>query len=362
MLSNGYEGLQHGCPSAGVSLLQQVRTKYTYKFKQDALMPGLIFWKPRTPGLRHKITLDYEALGVYTGEPHPGLSAPIHKSGGRNATGRITCRHRGGGDPKVVREVDWARKGLDGLPGRVARVEADPGRSGFLALVRYAPEGQLPFYRYHLAPAEVKAGDILLAGPGAPVRPGNWLPLREVPVGMPLHCIELQPGKGGVLARSANTCAIIQSKQEQFATVQLPSGETRLINLDCRATVGQVSNHLQRLINLGKAGERRRQGWRPTVRGIAMNPIDHPHGGRGNGGRPSCSPWGVYKGKRTRRRNKSSNKFILVRAGGQPIEAFVQAKKWRARAKAEKSAVGRGGAAAAKAGAGGDKKAGAAKR
>ncbi|KAG2496366.1 hypothetical protein HYH03_005595 [Edaphochlamys debaryana] len=311
-------------------------------------MAGLIYWKPRTPGLRHKISIDYESLGIYTGPPVPSLSTPVHKTGGRNITGRITCRHRGGGDLKVLRDVDYSRRDVDGLPGVVQRVEADPNRSGWLALVKYCPEGRLPFVRYHLCPAEIKAGDTLLSGAGAPVKPGNVLPLREVPVGVPVHNLELTPGGGGQLARAASTAAAVTSKREDFAVVRLPSGETRLLSLDCRATVGQVSNHLQLLTNRGKAGESRRLGWRPSVRGIAMNPVDHPHGGRTNGGRPSCTPWGVYtKGKRTRRRNKSSNKFILVRAGGQPIEKFVQAKKWRARVKAEQKKAQQGGGAKA---------------
>ncbi|KAG2429897.1 hypothetical protein HXX76_010677 [Chlamydomonas incerta] len=335
-----------GSGAAG-TLLQFIRSKYTYKFKKAAPLPGLIYWKPSTPGTRHKISIDYAGLGVYTGPPHPELSTHVAKTGGRNNTGRITTRHRGGGAPKVVRDVDFDRQRVDGLSGVVQRLEADPGRSGWLALVKYSPEGQLPFYRYHLAPADVKAGDTLMSGHGAAVKPGNVLALRDVPIGVPIHNIELVPGRGGQLARAASTSAVVTSKQDTHAVVRLPSSETRLINLDCRATVGQVSNHLQRSINHGKAGARRNLGWRPTVRGIAMNPIDHPHGGRTNGGRPSCTPWGVYtKGQRTRPRNASSNKFIITRAGGQPIEKFVQAKKWRAQAKLEakkRAAAGGGG-------------------
>ncbi|GLC45254.1 54S ribosomal protein L2 mitochondrial [Pleodorina starrii] len=349
LLASGHEALQSG----GGFLLQLVRSKYTYKFKKAAPLPGLIYWKPTTPGLRHKITIDYESLGVYTGPPTAALSRRVGKTGGRNDTGRITTRHRGGGPPKVLREVEFDRRPLDGLAGVVQRVELDPNRSGFLVLVKYSPEGELPFLRYHLAPAELKPGDVMMSGSGAPVRAGNELPLREIPIGVPIHGLELLPGRGPVAARAACTSAVIQSKQEHHAVVKLPSTEIRLIPLDCRATVGQVSNHLQNLVNLGKAGERRKRGWRPSVRGIAMNPVDHPHGGRTNGGRPSCTPWGVYtKGTRTRRRNKGTNRFILVRKGGQPIEKFVQARKWRARAKLEKRMASGGGGGGKAAGAG----------
>ncbi|GLI67301.1 hypothetical protein VaNZ11_011487 [Volvox africanus] len=342
LFGSGHEALQSG----GGSLLQLIRSKYTYKFKKAAPLPGLIYWKPTTPGLRHKITIDYEALGVYTGPPTAALSRHVEKTGGRNHTGRITTRHRGGGPPKVLREVDFDRRKLDGLPGVVQRVELDPNRSGFLVLVKYSPEGELPFLRYHLAPAELKPGEVMMSGPGAPVKPGNELPLRDIPIGVPIHSLELKPGGGARVARAASTSAVIQSKQEHYAVVKLPSTEIRLIPLDCRATVGLVSNHLQNLVNLGKAGERRKRGWRPSVRGIAMNPVDHPHGGRTNGGRPSCTPWGVYtKGTRTRRRNKGSNGFILVRKGGQLIEKFVQARKWRARLKLEKLKESGGGGA-----------------
>lgn len=320
--------------------MQLVRSKYTYKFKKAATTPGLVYWKPRTPGLRHKISIDYDALGIYTGAPHQELAQLAQRSGGRNNHGRITTRHRGGGDPKVLRDVDFSRKQVDGVPGVIERLELDPNRSAFLALVKYAPEGQLPFYRYHIAPADVKPGDVMLSGKDAPVRPGSTLKLRDIPIGVAMHGIELRPGGGGQLARAAHTCAMIQSKSDEHAIVKLPSGETRMVGLDCRATVGLVSNHLQKMTNYGKAGARRKLGWRPSVRGIAMNPIDHPHGGRGNGGRPSCTPWGVYtKGKRTRRRNKVTNRFILFRAGGVPIEKFVQAKKWRAAVKAGKRAA-----------------------
>jgi len=189
-------------------------------------------------------------------------------------------------------------------------------------------EGALPLYRYHVAPHGVAPGAVIQSGDGAPVQPGCMLRLRDMPVGTPLHNIEYAPGAGGKAVRSAHTSAVVSVKQASHAVVRLPSGELRLFDLDCRATVGIVSNHLQRMTNLGKAGENRKRGRRGKTRGIAMNPIDHPHGGRTNGGRPSCTPWGVYtKGKRTRRRNNPSNVYIVARKGGQPIAKFMDAKK-----------------------------------
>ncbi|MEW5302464.1 MAG: hypothetical protein WDW36_005246 [Sanguina aurantia] len=327
------------------------RSKYTYKFKKAASMPGLIYWKPRTPGQRHKISIDFVKLGVYTGPPHKDLSAAVAKTGGRDGkTGRITCRGKGGGDAKVLRNVDYTRSDLDGVPGVVQRIEYDPNRTAFLALVRYEPAGQLPVFRYHVAPASVAVGDIMNSGRGAPITPGSVLQIRDIPLGVPIHNLEIHPGKGGQMVRAANTHAIIQAKQEKFAIIKLPSGESRLVDLACRATVGLVSNHLNKMVNLGKAGAKRKLGRRPITRGVAMNPIDHPHGGDTSGGRVSCSPWGVYaKGKRTRSRNKWTNKFILVRKGGQAIDKFVNAKKWRAAAARQTkiaNAAGGGGAAA----------------
>jgi len=322
------------------------RSKYTYKFKQDANTPGLVFWKPTTPGQRHKITIDYDNLGVYTGPPLKDLSFTGSNSGGRNNTGRITVRGRGGGMKKLVRVVDFDRSDMEGVPGVVERIELDPFRTGFLALTRYEPAGQLPVYRYHIAPEGIKVGDTLHSGPGSPVTTGSVLRLADIPPGVPIHNVELTPGSGAKLARAAHTAAYVQLKQEDAAVVKLPSGELRKFKLTCRATIGTVSNPLHKLTNLGKAGANRLRGRRPITRGIARNPVDHPHGGRTNGGRPSCTPWGVYcKGKRTRRRNKFSNQFILVRKGGQPIDKFVNAKKPKAA-----SAAGSGGGKQAAAG------------
>ncbi|KAJ9521179.1 hypothetical protein QJQ45_022902 [Haematococcus lacustris] len=316
-----------------------MRTRYTYAFKRSASVPGLIYWRPCTPGQRHKISIDYAALGVYTGPPAPELSFRKKSWGGRDWRGHLTVRGRGGGVKKVVRVVDYARCEQGERPGVVERVELDPNRTGFLAYVRYDSEdpAQPAVYRYHLAPDKVRIGDVLHSGPEAPIRPGSSLPLRNIPVGVEVHNIELEPGKGGVMARSAGTYATIQYKEEHSVIVRLPSSEVRRLHPDCRAVIGRVSNHMLRLTNAGKAGTNRLRGRRPKVRGYAMNPIDHPHGGRTNGGRPSCSPWGLYaKGRKTRRRNKWTNMFIIERAGGQPIAKFVQGKKKVAAAEVER--------------------------
>ncbi len=280
---------------------------------------GLVYWKPSTPGQRHKITLDYEALGVYTGPPLPSLSVKAPRTGGRDHTGRIRTRGRGGGEERLLRRVDYDRSDIEGVTGVVQRIEHDPNRTGFLALTRYDRPGSLPEFRYHVAPHGLAPGSKIVSGDGAPIAPGCVLKLRDIPIGQPVFNLELQPGRGGKLVRAAHTCAVITVKQEHNAIIKLPSGEMRLFALDCRATVGTVSNQLQGMTNKGKAGTNRNRGRRPKVRGIAMNPVDHPHGGRTNGGRPSCSPWGVYtKGKRTRRRNNPTNQYILVRFSSCP--------------------------------------------
>ncbi|KAG1656110.1 hypothetical protein FOA52_010292 [Chlamydomonas sp. UWO 241] len=313
---------------AGAYQLQFARSKYTYRFKRQKDVEGLIYWQPTTPGQRHKISIDFDALGVYTGPPVPSLSTPVTRTGGRDHTGRLRVRGRGGGDARVLRTVDYDRRDLDGVKGIVQRVEADPNRSAFLALTRYDRAGALPVYRYHVAPLGCAPGSVLMAGDSAPVLPGCVLRLRDIPVGQPLHNLEYTPGAGGKAARAAHTSAVISVKHEHYAVVKMPSGELRKFPLECRATIGIVSNHLQRMINMGTAGANRARGRRPKVRGIAMNPVDHPHGGRTNGGRPSCTPWGVFtKGKRTRRRNNPSNTYIVMRKGGQSIAKFADAKK-----------------------------------
>jgi len=316
------------------------RSKYTYAFKRAANTPGLIFWKPQTPGQRHKISLDYKALGVFDGPPKPELSMRVPNTGGRAWTGRVTVRGRGGGMKKVLRQVDFARD-TSSEGGIVERIEADPNRSGFLALVRYeSPDGLAPaHYKYHLAPDGLKVGDVLRAGQNAPIQAGSTLKLKDIPLGVHIHNIELLPGQGGTMARAAGTSGVIQFKEENAIVVRLPSGEIRRLNKNCHATVGVVSNLLRKLTNAGKAGTNRHRGRRPKVRGVAMNPVDHPMGGATAGGRPSCTPWGVYcKGQRTRSRNKWTNRFIVMRKGGQPIAKFQNAKKWRAAAERERKA------------------------
>ncbi|KAF5837505.1 hypothetical protein DUNSADRAFT_4252 [Dunaliella salina] len=240
------------------------RSKYTYAFKRSAGIPGLIFWKPYTPGQRHKISLDYKALGVYDGPPKPELSMRVPNTGGRNNTGRVTVRGRGGGMKKILRQVDFSRD-TTSEGGIVERIEADPNRSGFLALVRYeSPDGLAPaHYKYHLAPDGLKVGDVLRAGGDAPIQAGSTFKLKDIPMGVHIHNIELVPGQGGVMARAAGTSAIIQFKEQDAIVVRLPSSEIRRLDPNCHATVGVVSNLLRKLTNAGKAGTNRHRGRRP---------------------------------------------------------------------------------------------------
>ncbi|KAF8068262.1 rplB [Scenedesmus sp. PABB004] len=297
--------------------------------QRQAANPGLKFWKPTSPGVRGRVTV--RRTGIWRGRPMRCLSQGATRIGGRNAHGRITVRHRGGGPKRRLRQVDFQRIVPVGVTGRVERLEYDPNRTGYVALVRYdaapPPGGRggaaPPLYSYVLAPQDLAPGDTIAAGPGAAIRAGNTLPLRDIPVGMPIHCIELQPLKGAVIARAAGCMATIVNKQEEHAIVRLPSGEQRLINLKCRATIGAVSNPQNKNRVLGSAGASRHAGRRPTVRGVAMNPVDHPMGGGTAGGRPSCSPWGLHsKGKKTRDKNKASSRWILSaprwRAAGAP--------------------------------------------
>jgi large subunit ribosomal protein L2 len=243
------------------------------------------------------------------------LVAPLRSRAGRNAQGKITVRHRGGGHKRLYRIIDF-RRDKDGVPARVVRLEYDPNRSGHIALLRYA-DGER---RYILAPAGLKAGDTVSSGPDADIRPGNALPLGSMPTGTMVHCIELQPGHGGQLCRAAGTEAQLVAKEAGYAHVLLPSHEVRLVRLECRATVGQVGNPDHENVRVGKAGRSRHLGWRPAVRGSVMNPVDHPHGG-GEGkaprGRHPVTPWGKpARGKKTRRPTKPSTKFILRKRKG----------------------------------------------
>ncbi|MDZ7374941.1 MAG: 50S ribosomal protein L2 [candidate division KSB1 bacterium] len=271
-------------------------------------MPVKTF-KPVTPGLRFKSVLTFEEITKT--EPERSLLEPLKKTGGRNNQGRMTARHRGGGHKRMYRVIDFKRD-KDGVPAKVAAIEYDPNRSAFIALLHYL-DGEK---RYIIAPLGLKVGDIVESGPNAPIRVGNALPLQNIPLGTLVHNVELKPGKGGQLARSAGTYAQLMAKEGKYATLRLPSGEMRLVPLECRATVGQVSNVDHENVSLGKAGRARWLGWRPFVRGVAMNPIDHPMGGgegKTSGGRHPCSPWGLLsKGKKTRGK-KPSDKYIVQR-------------------------------------------------
>ncbi len=265
--------------------------------------------KPVTPGQRQYSVSTFEE--ITKDRPEKSLLAPLKKHAGRNNQGRITTRHQGGGHKRRYRIIDF-RRDKDGIPARVVSIEYDPNRSARIALLAYA-DGEK---RYIIAPNELKVGQTVLNGPDAPPDPGNCLPLEKIPVGSYVHCIELKPGKGAQIARSAGTYAQVMAREGDYATLRLPSGEIRLIHVRCRATIGTTSNPDHMNIDLGKAGRSRWLGIRPKTRGVAMNPIDHPMGGgegRHSGGHPR-SPWGQpAKGYKTRKRNKPSNKYILRR-------------------------------------------------
>ncbi len=265
--------------------------------------------KPTSAGQR--FTVRVVGDGLHTGAPHAALTAPLPKRGGRNNQGRVTTRHQGGGHKRHYRIVDFKRD-KDGIAGRVERLEYDPNRSAHLALVVFA-DGER---RYILAPKRLKVGDPILSGSDAPIKPGNALPLKSIPVGTQVHCVELKPGKGGQLARSAGASVQIVAREGAYVTLRLRSGEMRRVHVGCRATVGEVGNDEHSLRKLGKAGAKRWRGVRPTVRGVAMNPVDHPHGGgegRTSGGRHPVSPWGMpTKGYKTRHNKRT--KAMIVRS------------------------------------------------
>lgn len=271
---------------------------------------GLKKKRPVTPSLRFTVLLDGKELTKK--EPEKRLVRPLKSTGGRNAQGRMTVRHRGGGNKRSYRIIDFRRAKRD-MPARVAAIEYDPNRSANIALLYYS-DGEK---RYILAPEGLKVGDEVMAGEEADVRVGNALPLRRIPLGLTVHNIELQPGKGGQIVRSAGSGAILMAREEKYATLKLPSGELRKVHVDCYATIGQVGNVDHMNVSLGKAGRARWKGIRPTVRGVAMNPVDHPMGGgegRTSGGGHPVSPWGkLAKGGKTRKRGKPSDKFIVQR-------------------------------------------------
>lgn len=268
-------------------------------------------FRPTSPGIRHMTVLDYSK--ITTNKPEKSLLRDLNKTGGRNVHGRITVRHRGGGHKRKYRIIDFKRN-KDGIPARVATIEYDPNRSANIALLNYA-DGEK---RYIIAPLGVKVGDILESGKDIDIKPGNALPLSNIPLGTIIHNIELKPGKGAQLVRSAGNSAQLMSKEGGYVQVKLPSGEVRMIRRECRATIGQVGNLEHENITIGKAGKKRHLGFRPSVRGSAMNPVDHPHGG-GEGkapiGRPApVTPWGKPTiGYKTRKKNKYSDKFIVKR-------------------------------------------------
>ncbi len=264
--------------------------------------------KPTSPGRRFQTVSDFDSITKST--PEKSLLAPKTRSSGRNSYGRITSRHRGGGHKRRYRIIDF-RRNKDGVPAKVASVEYDPNRNARIALLHYV-DGEK---RYILAPVGIAVGDMLESGSGAEIRPGNALPLRNIPTGTVVHGVELRPGGGAKMGRSAGTAIQLMSKESNVALLRLPSGEMRQVELDCRATIGQVGNTEAELIKIGKAGRNRWKGKRPQSRGVAMNPVDHPLGGgegRSSGGRHPVSPWGKAEGK-TRKKNKASDKYIVRR-------------------------------------------------
>jgi large subunit ribosomal protein L2 len=266
--------------------------------------------KPTTPGRRFATWSDKPELTKRQNEPEKNLVEGLKKSGGRNSKGRVTSRHRGGGAKRRYRKIDFKRS-KDGVPAKVAAIEYDPNRSAHIALLHYADGDK----RYILAPARLRVGDAVQSGPGADIRPGNALPMSAIPTGTTVHNVELTPGRGGQLGRSAGTAIQLVAKEGRYATLRLPSGEMRMVPVECRATVGTIGNADHQNVELGKAGRSRHLGKRPQTRGVAMNPIDHPHGGgeahHTPGGHP-VTPWGVPTlGYRTRKKSKPSGKFIV---------------------------------------------------
>ena len=269
-------------------------------------------YKPTTPGRRGMSVIDYSVLSKV--EPEKSLLAPLNKKAGRNSYGRITVRHRGGGNRRKYRIIDFKRNKF-GIAAKVAHIEYDPNRTARIALLHYV-DGEK---RYIIAPVGLKQGDVVLAGEGADIKPGNAMQMSRIPVGTVIHNVELYPGKGGQLCRAAGTYAQLVAKEGKYALLRLPSGEVRKVLASCVATVGQVGNIQHENISLGKAGRNRWLGRRPQVRGVAMNPIDHPLGGgegRSSGGRHPVSPWGMpAKGFKTRDKNKASSRLIIKRRG-----------------------------------------------
>ncbi len=265
--------------------------------------------KPTSPGRRFQTYSTFEEITTST--PEKSLLKAIKKKGGRNSNGRITCRHRGGGQKRYYRIIDFKRD-KTGVPAKVASIEYDPNRSARIALLHYV-DGEK---RYILSPLQLSVGDMVLSGPEADIKPGNTLPLKNIPLGTHIHNIELRVGRGGQIVRSAGNYAQLMAKEDKYAMIKLPSGEVRMVLINCSATIGQIGNLMHENISLGKAGRKRWLGRRPKVRGVAMNPVDHPMGGgegRSSGGRHPCSPWGMpTKGYKTRK-NKKTDRYIVTK-------------------------------------------------
>ena len=270
---------------------------------------GIKKYNPTTPGLRGMTVSTFEEITA--SKPEKSLTVTLKKHAGRNVRGKITVRHRGGGTRPKYRIIDFKRN-KDNIPATVKTIEYDPNRSANIALVVYA-DGEK---RYIIAPNQLKVGDVIVSGPDSDIKPGNALPIANIPVGTMIHNIELKPGKGAQMVRSAGNAAQLMAKEGDYAQVRLPSGEVRMIRINCRATIGEVGNIEHSNIQIGKAGRKRHMGWRPTVRGSVMNPNDHPHGGgegRAPVGRKSpVTPWGKPAlGYKTRNKHKASNKYIV---------------------------------------------------
>lgn len=268
---------------------------------------GIRKFRPMTPGTRRRSVSDFAE--VTRGTPEKSLLEPLTKSGGRNNQGHLTMRHRGGGHKRRYRRIDFKRQKF-GVPARVAQIEYDPNRTARIALLTYA-DGEK---RYIIHPNGLRVGDTVVSGPGSDIRTGNALPLKEVPLGTTVHCIEFKAGKGAQICRAAGTSAQVVAKDGEYVTLKLRSSEVRMVRAECSATIGQVGNVDHELLRVGKAGKTRWLGRRPKVRGVAMNPVDHPLGGgegRSSGGRHPVSPWGKAEGKKTRRKRKASTKLIV---------------------------------------------------
>ncbi|MFL5346491.1 MAG: 50S ribosomal protein L2 [Hyalangium sp.] len=270
---------------------------------------GIKKYKPTSAARRLMTVSDFADITKDT--PEKKLTAPLKRSGGRNVHGHITRRHQGGGHKRRYRVIDFKRRDKDGVPAKVASVEYDPNRTANIALLHYA-DGEK---RYILAPVGLAVGDTLFAGASADIRPGNCLPLLNIPVGTVIHNVELKPGRGAQIIRSAGTSGQLMAKEDRYAQIRLPSGAVRKVLIECRATVGQLGNIEHEIIRIGKAGKSRWLGIRPTVRGLAMNPVDHPHGGgegkSGQGNPHPVSPWGQKTKGLTTRTNKRTDKFIV---------------------------------------------------